>query len=276
VDIDKEYPKWKYHWNGKAVKVKNAHEEAALGGGWANTPAAFNAYKGPRQAPVDQQDPVKWVDEWLLGLSCNLRDKVKAAVLRAHAAFWRRPDEASANVNSMQQGFDGVAGVLFEAGILTEQLLQGDIPLLIWDSAIAGGWWRFASETRQDIFPEQVGHYWVWRDENKSWQGLFKAEAAEWMSRLLDVSPQPQTAAALPRRAPKSEHGDRALCATARQAVVMPILNSKRWTRGKWATEAGVGKNSVYEYLAGKRKLSDDNREAMAEVLGLKREQLPN
>jgi hypothetical protein len=63
--------------------------------------------------------------------------------------------------------------------------------------------------------------------------------------------------------------------AGARQAVVMPILASKRWKRGRWATEAGVGKNSVYEYLDGRRTLTDENRKAMAEVLGLKPTDLP-
>jgi hypothetical protein len=55
----------------------------------------------------------------------------------------------------------------------------------------------------------------------------------------------------------------------------MPILDQKRWRRGRWATEAGVGKNGVYEYLAGKRNLTNENRRALAEVLGLKPEDLP-
>ena len=60
-----------------------------------------------------------------------------------------------------------------------------------------------------------------------------------------------------------------------RRTVVLPILASKRWTRGKWATKAGVSKNSVYEYLNGKRKLTQENRKALADVLGLKPEDLP-
>ena len=60
-----------------------------------------------------------------------------------------------------------------------------------------------------------------------------------------------------------------------RKAVVMPILAKQRWTRGKWATQAGVGKNSVYEYLDGKRNLTPENRRAMAEVIDLKPEDLP-
>lgn len=71
---------------------------------------------------------------------------------------------------------------------------------------------------------------------------------------------------------PDPEHADRA---RVRQAVVTPILDKKGWTRSKWATEAGVSKNSVYEYLDGRRSLSDANRKPMAEVLDLKPEQLP-
>jgi len=61
-----------------------------------------------------------------------------------------------------------------------------------------------------------------------------------------------------------------------RCAVVMPILKAKRWSRGKLATRAGVGKNGVYEYLGGTRKLSIENRLALAEELGLKPEELPD
>lgn len=63
--------------------------------------------------------------------------------------------------------------------------------------------------------------------------------------------------------------------AKRRQAVVMPILKKKRWTRGRWSTTAGVGKNSVYEYLDGKRNLTEENRKAMAETLGLLPGDLP-
>jgi hypothetical protein len=64
--------------------------------------------------------------------------------------------------------------------------------------------------------------------------------------------------------------------AERRSAVVMPILKSKRWTRAKWASKAGVGKNGVYDYLGGKRNLSFENHRALAEVLKLKPEELPD
>jgi hypothetical protein len=87
----------------------------------------------------------------------------------------------------MRIAFKGIAQVLFDAGILTEQLLQNETVQLVWDSAIAGGWWRFASETRENIFPERVGHYWAWRDESRDWQVLFRAEIAEFRAKLLEV-----------------------------------------------------------------------------------------
>lgn len=64
--------------------------------------------------------------------------------------------------------------------------------------------------------------------------------------------------------------------AASRQAVVFPILQRKRWKRGRLATEAGLGKNSVYQYLDGTRsKITAQNRKAMAEALDLSEEQLP-
>jgi hypothetical protein len=189
--IYQAYPKCKYHWTSDPATVKDADEEARLGGGWADSPAAFDAYRGARPARTDQQDVVKWVDEWPVpGLSSHDRKKIKAQLLRADAAFCRLPDGQSADVDCMRFAFDGVARVLFESGILTEQLLAKDVPEFVWNSAIAGGWWRFASETPRDIFPERLGQYWVWRDESRDWRGLFRAETAEWQARLLEVSAQ--------------------------------------------------------------------------------------
>ena len=64
--------------------------------------------------------------------------------------------------------------------------------------------------------------------------------------------------------------------AARRQAVVMPILAKKHWRRGRLATKAGVAKNSVYGYLDGTIiQISDENRTAIAEALGIERDQLP-
>ncbi|HUE02572.1 MAG TPA: helix-turn-helix transcriptional regulator [Bryobacteraceae bacterium] len=64
--------------------------------------------------------------------------------------------------------------------------------------------------------------------------------------------------------------------AERRQAVVDPILARKHWTRGQLATEAGVGKATVYGYFDGSRsRISQDNRKAIADCLGLPADRLP-
>ena len=65
--------------------------------------------------------------------------------------------------------------------------------------------------------------------------------------------------------------------AARRQAVVLPILAKKHWRPGRLATDAGVGKNSVYGYLDGTRiRISDANRNAIAQTLGIEPHQLPD
>ena len=65
--------------------------------------------------------------------------------------------------------------------------------------------------------------------------------------------------------------------ASRRQSVVNPILKQRGWKPGRLVTEAGLGKNSVYEYLDGTRaKITDTNRKAIAEAIGIPPEQLPD
>ena len=187
--IHKEFPKWKYHWTKDPVIVNSPEEETALGGGWANTPTAFSPFKDPTRIKSEQHDPIKWVDEWTVpSLAPDHCTRIKARLLKAHSAYWKSPDAPAADFECMRLAFDGVAEVLFDAGILTQQVLENDLPVLVWDSAIASGWFRFASETPKDICPEPVGHYWIWRDESRDWSGLFKAETADWLARLMEAS----------------------------------------------------------------------------------------
>jgi hypothetical protein len=65
--------------------------------------------------------------------------------------------------------------------------------------------------------------------------------------------------------------------AKERQAVVMPILERKKWTRNKLASKAGVSPTCVTEYLAGKRRrLTLPNHKAIADALGIEPKALPN
>src|ERR1017187_5020661 len=52
-----QYPKMKYYWIQNPVIVNNADEGTALGGGWADTPAAFAPYSGPRPPRTADQRP---------------------------------------------------------------------------------------------------------------------------------------------------------------------------------------------------------------------------
>jgi hypothetical protein len=205
-----DYPKYKYSWKGAEALVKSLDEEKALGGGWADNPAAFAPYEDPRRARPHNPDPLRWVDQWnVTNLSAEIRQAVKVAILRAHAAFWKLPDAPSADCDSMRLAFTGIASALSDAGILTKELLENEIPLLVWDSAVAGGWWYRAAEMRTEIFPHRIGHYWGWLEEDRDWQGLFRAETAEWHAKLLEV-PSPEAAAPNPVASGTPKGGDAA------------------------------------------------------------------
>jgi hypothetical protein len=201
------YPAVKYHWTRNPLVVENSDQETALGRGWSRDHLAFDSYRVARKAKPHDPNPIKWVDEWLVpDLSAADRAMIKAALWQADAVFWKLPSSSSADMESMRLAFDGIAAALFDAGILTESLLENDIPTLVWDSAISGGWFHYASGTDKDIFPEKIGHHWVWRDESRDWQGLFRAESSRWRSELLQTSTP-----ALPTRVSDGsrEKGDR-------------------------------------------------------------------
>jgi hypothetical protein len=86
----------------------------------------------------------------------------------------------------MQAAFGGIARILFEAGILTLELLNNELRLLVLESAISGGWWYAPIDTREEIFPGYQGHREEWDELCEQWHGLFAAETAEWHSKLLE------------------------------------------------------------------------------------------
>ena len=80
---------------------------------------------------------------------------------------------------------------------------------------------------------------------------------------------------AIPVPQQSADKVDPALRSKVRTERVLPLLQAKRWTRSKWASKAGVSKNCAYGYLEGERNLSIDNRRALAEVLDLEPDDLP-
>jgi hypothetical protein len=189
--IHQPYPTVRYGWNNKTITVNNAEEEAALGVGWVKNPDAYRPYLGPRPRKALDQDETKWADDWARhGLSADHLKKIKAKLMRVDAEFWRSPAAHGADLDAMRRAFNGIAEVLSAAGLLTEGLVQQQIQELVWDSAIAGGWYRYAGETQDNIFPERQGHYWVWRDDGFDWKGLFHSETKEWLAWLLENAVQ--------------------------------------------------------------------------------------
>lgn len=49
------FPKWKYHETEPAVIVNTPEEEEALGEGWAETPAAFEAKSEPESEAAEKK-----------------------------------------------------------------------------------------------------------------------------------------------------------------------------------------------------------------------------
>jgi hypothetical protein len=79
-----------------------------------------------------------------------------------------------------------------------------------------------------------------------------------------------------PKTPSDTERADIADRAAKRQMVVNPILEKKRWRRGRLVTESGLGKATVYGYLDGTRSwITPENRRAMADALGIETETLP-
>jgi hypothetical protein len=183
-----EYPRWKYHLTKDAVVVNNPNEEAALGVGWADRP--LDRYPETRPARNDPQACLKWVDEWSVpNLSAKHRKRIKVHLLKVEAVFCKSPD-FSTGKDCMRRAFAGVAEVLFQAGMLSERLLENELREFVMDTAVAGGWWPYASETDQGISSRTIGHYSVWWPESGDWEGLFRGETAEWLARLLAAQPQ--------------------------------------------------------------------------------------
>ena len=98
------YPKMKYHWTKDPAIVNNADDGAALGGGWADTPAAFAPYRGPRPPRTADQKAIKWVDDWPVpAVMSDHRQGIKIELLRADVAFWKSPDTPDAQHTAMRR-----------------------------------------------------------------------------------------------------------------------------------------------------------------------------
>src|SRR5262245_60420566 len=121
-NINRQYPRWKYHRTGRSVIVKDADAEAALGEGWGDSPG------GPAGLPAGS-DPLRWFDQWdLQGLSNDARGRIQAGLLEAQADVVARCQEDGVRQVCLQKIFDLIANEYFNGGLLTESIMAELIP----------------------------------------------------------------------------------------------------------------------------------------------------
>jgi hypothetical protein len=132
-----------------------------------------------------ESDPTKLVDDWPLpNLSAIHRKRIKAVLLTAHAAFHRSDfQDPHKFIAPMEQAFDGIARVLFEANLLTVAFMENELREFVIDSAASGRW------LNRD-YHERVA------------QTLFTAEIAEWGGKLLEREAQLPTSKKTPATKP--------------------------------------------------------------------------
>jgi hypothetical protein len=137
--------------------------------------------------PQDQ-DPTDLVDEWPLPLSAADRKRVKAILLAAHAAYLRGQfDDPYKWIDPIQKAFSDTAQLLFNANLLTAELLENQLRLLLVEAGIAFHWFYWAAnESLTEIFPRYLGHASTWDAFNGKFSMIFLAEIAEWRGKLLE------------------------------------------------------------------------------------------
>jgi hypothetical protein len=92
----------------------------------------------------------------------------------------------------MRQAFSEIARILFDSGLLTIDLLEEKLRLLLCEVAIAGSWlgrygYHATKETRSEIFPGYFGHASAWERLRDRFATLFAVDTAEWKSKLLEA-----------------------------------------------------------------------------------------
>jgi hypothetical protein len=95
-------------------------------------------------------------------------------------------------IKPMEQGFSEIAALLFEAGLLTTDVLDSILRLLLFEAAVTGDWlgqyaFQATTEARREIFPGYLGHGSVWEGLRFRFPMLFAAETMEWKGRLLEA-----------------------------------------------------------------------------------------
>lgn len=146
----------------------------------------------------------------------------------------------------------GAAETGFRAAHFLYKDVEGGRMLAIWHRQIQD---RLQTEIKQ------AEHRW-WQNHMAAGSGANRS--------------QPESGVGEDRKAePTSAKPDPEVLAAQRQAVVMPILDEKRWSMSDWADQADVDANTVTDYLKGRTLPHRRTRVKLAAKLGIRVEQLP-
>jgi len=179
MNIDRAYPKCKYHRTGKTTIVKDVDAEAALGEGWGDSPGGPSGLQ-------DDADPFQRFDTW--GLEClrsDARGRIRTGMANAHAGVIESGPDPDSRVRqaSMRKVFGIFAEEYLRAGLLTESMMDDSIPRMVYDAAVSGGW-QTGSLARNGGCTLQFGHYWVPPDVPKMLTKLLQGEVWRWRGEL--------------------------------------------------------------------------------------------
>jgi transcriptional regulator with XRE-family HTH domain len=144
--------------------------------------------------------------------------------------------------------------VRIEFGELPIRKLTGDMGYITSEA-----WHEFTTSTSWNKYQEELL-------EVAELQSQLSAQ--EKQNSALEVGSLPSTDAV------DKSHTD--LRSTVRKAFVVPLLRKHGMTRSKLATKAGIDPSVVYDYLSGKSDPRPDNRNLIAEVLGIQESELPD
>ncbi len=158
--------------------------------------SSYNSDLGRSELSInthEASDPTGPVDRWAVdGLTEGQRRRIKKVILDANVTSWSpsrlRALSDNGEVPAVKKAFAGIAQILFDAAILTRELLREDIPELIWACAAIGRWGDLTSTP--------------WSELDEHPPRVFVAEISRWLGRMLEQETQPITVTIQPTEAP--------------------------------------------------------------------------
>lgn len=181
-------------------------------------------------------DPSEPVDKWPLpSLTLADRKRIKALLLKAHATILRTSSQIltqrlSNPIQTMARAFNEIAKVLFDADLLTTELLEKQLPMLLAAAAATGGWLarevRYSDEEEVpfQFFPGYVRPIYPDLLHDVRYK-VCQAEIAKWRGKLLEREvEQTRTAPETPTALPGPEL-NRELIGGAKRQGSVPTLN---------------------------------------------------